>query len=83
MGALARYILNDLARAHPDIRECVSRIDVMRFGHAMARPVPGSIFSEVADTIHEAARSSLVRALGRKRIFGIRRSPVSRCHCCG
>ena len=39
-------ILNDLARAHPDIRECVSRIDVMRFGHAMARPVPGSIFSE-------------------------------------
>lgn len=39
-------ILDDLSRAHPDIRECVSRIDVMRFGHAMARPVPGSIFSE-------------------------------------
>ncbi len=34
-------ILNDLSRAHPDIRECVSRIDVMRFGHAMARPTPG------------------------------------------
>src|ERR1700722_5776394 len=34
-------ILNDLSKAHPDIRECVSRIDVMRFGHAMARPVPG------------------------------------------
>lgn len=40
------YILNDLERAHPDIRQCVSRIDVMRMGHAMARPVPGSIFSE-------------------------------------
>jgi glycine/D-amino acid oxidase-like deaminating enzyme len=40
------YILADLQRAHPDIRECVSRIDVMRIGHAMARPVPGSIFSE-------------------------------------
>jgi protoporphyrinogen oxidase len=34
-------ILADLSKAHPDIRECVSRIDVMRFGHAMARPVPG------------------------------------------
>lgn len=34
-------ILNDLSRAHPDIRRCVSRIDVMRFGHAMARPTPG------------------------------------------
>ena len=39
-------ILNDLARAHPDIRECVSRIDVMRLGHAMIRPVPGFIFSD-------------------------------------
>jgi protoporphyrinogen oxidase len=39
------YILKDLSRAHPDIRDCVSRIEVMRFGHAMARPVPGSIFS--------------------------------------
>jgi hypothetical protein len=34
-------ILNDLSRAHKNIRECVSRIDVMRIGHAMARPVPG------------------------------------------
>jgi hypothetical protein len=38
------FILNDLARAHPDIRDCVSRIDVMRYGHAMARPVPGAVF---------------------------------------
>jgi hypothetical protein len=35
------FILNDLSRAHPDIRDCVSRVDVMRMGHAMARPVPG------------------------------------------
>lgn len=34
-------ILNDLSRAHPEIRQIVSRIDVMRFGHAMARPTPG------------------------------------------
>ncbi len=35
------YILADLARAHPDIRNVVSRIDVRRWGHAMPRPVPG------------------------------------------
>lgn len=34
-------ILADLRRAHPDIAECVSRVDVWRWGHAMARPVPG------------------------------------------
>lgn len=34
-------ILADLARAHPDIAECVTRIDIRRWGHAMARPVPG------------------------------------------
>jgi len=38
-------ILHDLERVHPDIRKCVSRIDIMRFGHAMARPRPGDIFS--------------------------------------
>jgi glycine/D-amino acid oxidase-like deaminating enzyme len=38
------FILDDLARAHPDIRDCVTRIDVLRLGHAMARPVPGSMF---------------------------------------
>jgi hypothetical protein len=35
-----------LERAHPDIRQCVSRIDIMRIGHAMVRPRPGFIFSE-------------------------------------
>ena len=37
-------ILHDLERVHPDIRDCVSRIDIMRMGHAMIRPAPGSIF---------------------------------------
>ena len=40
-GYWKEAILNDLSRAHPDIRECVSRVDIMRFGHAMARPTPG------------------------------------------
>ena len=39
-------ILHDLSRAHPNIRDCVSRIDIMRIGHAMARPVPGFLISE-------------------------------------
>jgi hypothetical protein len=39
-------ILTDLERAHPDIRDCVSRVDVLRLGHAMARPVPGFLESE-------------------------------------
>ena len=34
-------ILDDLSHAHPDIRDCVSRVDVMRLGHAMIRPTPG------------------------------------------
>ena len=38
-------ILHDLERVHPDIRTCVSRIDIMRIGHAMARPAVGAIFS--------------------------------------
>ena len=44
-GYWKEAILRDLERVHPDIRQCVSRIDLMRFGHAMARPKPGAIFS--------------------------------------
>jgi hypothetical protein len=50
-------ILHDLERVHSDIRRCVSRIDIMRMGHAMVRPVPGSIFS--------AERQRLARRQGR------------------
>ncbi len=39
-------ILGDLERVHSDIRQCTSRIDVMRMGHAMIRPAVGSVFSE-------------------------------------
>src|SRR5260370_38952017 len=38
-------ILSDLERVHKDIRKCVSRLDVMRMGHAMIRPSVGTIFS--------------------------------------
>lgn len=39
-------ILRDLERVHKDIRQCVSRMDIMRMGHAMARPSVGAILSE-------------------------------------
>jgi len=38
-------ILHDLERVHADIRKCVSRVDIMRMGHAMARPNVGAIYS--------------------------------------
>jgi protoporphyrinogen oxidase len=50
-------ILSDLARVHPNIESCVERIDIMRMGHAMARPVVGSIFAD--------ERRALVRAQER------------------
>jgi phytoene dehydrogenase-like protein len=34
-------IVGELSRAHPDIAECITRIDVRQWGHAMARPTPG------------------------------------------
>ena len=45
-NAWKEAILNDLSRAHPDIRRCVSRVDILRLGHAMVRPVPGLLASE-------------------------------------
>jgi hypothetical protein len=50
-------ILHDLERVHTDIRQCVSRIDIMRMGHAMIRPAVGAIFSE--------ERRRLAHPLGR------------------
>lgn len=37
----SEVILDDLERVHKDIRRCVSRIDIMRMGHAMVRPTVG------------------------------------------
>jgi NAD(P)-binding Rossmann-like domain len=39
-------ILRDLERVHKDIRQCVSRMDIMRMGHAMIRPIVGAISSD-------------------------------------
>jgi phytoene dehydrogenase-like protein len=42
--AWADVALTDLERAHPDIRALTSRLDVMRWGHAMIRPRPGLVW---------------------------------------
>ncbi len=43
---LADVCLTDMARAHPDIYELTTRIDIMRWGHAMISPRPGFIWSK-------------------------------------
>ena len=40
----ADVALTDLERAHPDIRSLATRVDGVRWGHAMARPKPGLFF---------------------------------------
>jgi hypothetical protein len=42
----ADIALTDLSRAHPDIRELVERLDVMRWGHAMIRPRTGFMWGQ-------------------------------------
>jgi glycine/D-amino acid oxidase-like deaminating enzyme len=59
----AEAILADLERAHPDVRDCVSRVDVMRLGHAMVRPAPGFLATRTA-TPYEAPAGPL-----RERLF--------------
>lgn len=49
----AEWVLADLERAHPDVRECVSRVDTLRYGHAMPRPVPGFLAAREALWIAE------------------------------
>jgi hypothetical protein len=52
-------ILTDLERVHPRIRTCVSRLDVMRNGHAMVRPTVGAIFSQEREFLKRPQRGLL------------------------
>jgi glycine/D-amino acid oxidase-like deaminating enzyme len=58
-GYWKEAILNDLSRAHPDIRECVSRIDIMRMGHAMVRPTVGFMFGEERKRVAGSAKGNI------------------------
>ena len=46
---LADVCLTDLARAHPDIYDLTTRLDVMRWGHAMISPRPNFIWSGIRE----------------------------------
>lgn len=46
----AEVALSDLSRAHPEIRSLTTRLDVMRWGHAMVRPRPGFVWSDARRT---------------------------------
>ncbi len=37
----SRRVVDDIARAHPDLARKTQRVDLMRYGHAMAIPAPG------------------------------------------
>jgi phytoene dehydrogenase-like protein len=43
----ADLVVTDLRRAHPDVEACITRLDVWRWGHAMIRPRPGFVFSDL------------------------------------
>lgn len=60
-AACSDVVLADLRRAHAGIDSLVERIDVYRWGHAMVRPAPGTVWStarkqaaEPIDRIHFA-----------------------------
>jgi len=42
----AAMVIADLEIAHPEIRSLITRIDVMRWGHAMVQPYTGFVWSE-------------------------------------
>ena len=54
-SASARPVVEDLAAAHRDLPGKVARIDLMRYGHAMAVPVPGVRSSAALRALGESA----------------------------
>ncbi len=54
---LADVCLTDLSRAHSDIYELTTRIDIMRWGHAMISPRPNFIWSGIRETASKPYRN--------------------------
>ncbi|MES2632527.1 MAG: FAD-dependent oxidoreductase [Pseudomonadota bacterium] len=51
----------ELAAPHPDLRERVTRVEVARYGHAMAIPVPGTL-ARTAAGLPQSTRLSFAHA---------------------
>lgn len=54
---LADVVLTDLTRAHKDIRLLTTRIDVMRWGHAMISPRPNFLWSGAREQARKPYRN--------------------------
>ena len=54
---LADICLTDLSMAHKDIRELTTRIDIMRWGHAMISPRPNFIWSGLREKATQPFRN--------------------------
>ncbi len=54
-------ILAELTTAHPDLASKTQRIDIVRYGHAMAVPVPG-VLSQIAQWRTPDKRQQLLKA---------------------
>lgn len=52
----AEQIMSDLERAHPDIRQLTTHIDVYRNAHAMVRPLPGLIWGRERRLLADGGR---------------------------
>ena len=68
-------ILRELSVAHPDLAAKATRIDITRYGHAMAIPVPANL-----DQIDLQPPSYLRKQLQNKERFQIRHERLSFAH---
>lgn len=50
----AEQILGELSRVHPNIRELVTRLDIARYGHAMAKPKVGRLWHSRREQLHRS-----------------------------
>ncbi len=65
----ADVVMTDLTLAHPDLPLLVTRMDIMRWGHAMIQPRVGFVFNE--------ARENAAKPLGRIHFAGTDLSGVA------
>jgi hypothetical protein len=64
----AELALADLERPHPQLRSLVTRLDVMRWGHAMVRPRPGFMWGQAR---RAAARPFLAVHFAHSELSGL------------
>ncbi len=57
----AEATLSDLEKAHPELREITTQLDIFRHGHAMIRPTPGLLWGK------DSPRLALSQYFGRRR----------------